>query len=55
MAQGKFGDRFQGCPILTNPVDGVSRNLFRAIATDIQFWIPLAVLIGGFILLDKVR
>jgi hypothetical protein len=38
-------------PKLTDPT---SRNLFRAIATDIHFWIPLAVLIGGFLLLDKL-
>jgi hypothetical protein len=31
------------------------RNLFRAIATDIHFWIPLVVLIGGLVLLDKLR
>jgi hypothetical protein len=30
-------------------------NLFRAIATDVQFWIPLTVLIAGFLLLDKIR
>jgi hypothetical protein len=30
-------------------------NLFRAIATDIHFWIPLIVLIGGLLLLDKLR
>jgi hypothetical protein len=31
------------------------RNLFRAIATDVHFWIPLGVLIGGLFLLDKLR
>lgn len=30
-------------------------NLFRAIATDIHFWIPLSVLAGGLWLLDKLR
>jgi len=30
-------------------------NLFRAIATDLHFWIPLIVLIGGLLLLDKLR
>jgi len=30
-------------------------NLFRAIATDLHFWIPLSVLAGGFLLLDKLR
>ena len=31
------------------------RSLLRAIATDIHFWIPLCVLVGGFALLDKLR
>jgi hypothetical protein len=31
-----------------------SRTLFRAIATDLHFWIPLTVLLGGLILLDKL-
>jgi len=31
------------------------RHLFRAIATDIHFWIPLSVLVGGLLLLDKLR
>jgi hypothetical protein len=31
------------------------RSLFRAIATDVHFWIPLVVLIGGLVLLDKLR
>lgn len=35
-------------------IDG-SHNMFRAIATDIHFWIPLAVLLGGLLLLDKLR
>jgi hypothetical protein len=30
-------------------------NLFRVIATDIHFWIPLVVLAGGLLLLDKLR
>jgi hypothetical protein len=32
-----------------------SRNLFRAIATDLHFWIPLGVLACGLFLLDKLR
>ena len=32
-----------------------SLNLFRAIATDVHFWIPLIVLVGGLILLDTLR
>jgi len=31
------------------------RRLFRAIATDVHFWIPLSVLVGGLVLLDKLR
>jgi hypothetical protein len=30
-------------------------GLLRVIATDIHFWIPLAVLIGGLMLLNKLR
>jgi hypothetical protein len=32
-----------------------SRGLVRAIATDLHFWIPLIILLGGLILLDKLR
>jgi len=32
-----------------------NRNLFRAITTDLHFWIPLIVLIGGLLLLDRLR
>jgi hypothetical protein len=31
-----------------------SHNLFRAVATDVHFWIPLGVLVGGFLLLGKL-
>jgi hypothetical protein len=31
------------------------RSLLHAIATDIHFWIPLCVLLGGIFLLDKLR
>jgi hypothetical protein len=34
---------------------GGSSNLFRAILTDLHFWIPLIVLLGGLFLLDKLR
>jgi len=33
----------------------VSLNLLRVIATDLHFWIPLCVLVGGVFLLDKLR
>jgi hypothetical protein len=32
-----------------------SNSLIRAIATDVHFWIPLSVLLGGLVLLDKLR
>ena len=32
-----------------------SRNLLRTIASDLHFWIPLIVLAGGLLLLDKLR
>jgi len=40
--------------------DGVTgpaspRRRFVAIATDLHFWIPLSVLMGGLLLLDKLR
>jgi hypothetical protein len=35
--------------------DRQSRNLFLMILTDLHFWIPLAVLCGGFLLLEKIR
>jgi hypothetical protein len=31
------------------------RSVLLAIATDIHFWIPLCVLLGGLVLLDKLR
>jgi hypothetical protein len=31
------------------------RFVFRAIITDVHFWIPLSVLLGGLILLDKLH
>jgi len=31
------------------------RNFFHAIATDLHFWIPFSVLLGGLLLLDKLR
>lgn len=38
------------------PPDSLARrSLLRTIATDIHFWIPLAVLIAGLALLDKLR
>lgn len=40
---------------LANANDRPSRNLFRAVATDLHFWIPLSVLLGGLFLLDKLR
>jgi len=40
---------------LANPTNQTPRNLYRAIATDIHFWIPLGVLLGGVFLLDKLR
>lgn len=32
-----------------------SRSMFSAIVTDVHFWIPLSVLFGGLLLLDKLR
>jgi hypothetical protein len=38
-----------------NTTERKSGSLFRAIATDIHFWIPLLVLAAGLLLLDKIR
>ncbi|PYU02858.1 MAG: translocated intimin receptor Tir [Acidobacteria bacterium] len=35
--------------------DSRSKNLARAILTDIQFWIPAAVLLGGLWVLHWIR
>jgi len=32
-----------------------NRDILRAIATDVHFWIPLGVLLGGLVLLDHLR
>jgi len=40
---------------LPEPTDRSARNLFCAIATDVHFWIPLCVLLGGLALLDRLR
>jgi len=34
---------------------GGSSDVFHAILTDLHFWIPLTVLLGGLFLLDKLR
>jgi len=40
---------------LPDPTDpAASRSRFRAIVTDVHFWIPLGVLIAGLLLLGKV-
>jgi hypothetical protein len=41
--------------ILPNVTDSTNRKMYLAIATDIHFWIPLSVLLGGMFLLDKLR
>jgi hypothetical protein len=40
---------------LPEPTDRATHKLFRAIATDIHFWIPLGVLLGGLALLDRIH
>ena len=32
-----------------------SRNWWRAVLTDVHFWVPLAVLIGGLLLLESIH
>jgi hypothetical protein len=38
-----------------SPKFSSARRRWQAIFTDLHFWIPLAVLAGGFLLLDKLR
>jgi hypothetical protein len=33
----------------------VSRNRTKSVLTDIQFWVPVAVLIGGLLLLHALH
>lgn len=40
--------------MIPNPRSG-KRNLLLVIATDIHFWIPFGVLVGGLLLLDRLR
>jgi hypothetical protein len=35
--------------------DTGSRNWMKSVFTDVHFWVPLVVLIGGLILLDAIR
>jgi len=37
------------------PERSPSRRLFSAVASDVHFWIPLVVLLGGLFLLDKLH
>jgi hypothetical protein len=32
-----------------------SRGMLGSVLTDIQFWVPLAVLIGGLVLLSAIH
>ena len=50
------GPSFARSPIMDQQNQNtVSRGLLRVIATDIHFWIPLAVLVAGLLLLNKLR
>lgn len=40
---------------MPNPTGRIPRKMLGAIITDIHFWIPFLVLVGGFVLLDKLR
>jgi hypothetical protein len=30
-------------------------DLLRSVLTDVQFWVPVAVLVGGLLLLEWIR
>ena len=38
------------------PIDnGGARNWFTSVLTDVPFWVPVAVLIGGLLLLEYIH
>ena len=46
---------FATIPMMASPMStNRLQSLLRAIVTDVHFWIPLVVLAGGFLLLDKL-
>jgi len=52
----RFKNRVLEVEVLADSTDLTApHDLFRVIATDIHFWIPFAVLVGGLVLLDKLR
>jgi hypothetical protein len=38
-----------------NPITSETRNWLRSVLTDVHFWVPVLVLIGGLVLLSYVR
>jgi hypothetical protein len=57
----KRGHRDIIAPIMTvtqssgNPTENVRRNWPSRVLTDVHFWVPLLVLVGGLLLLRYVR
>lgn len=37
------------------PIDQRSANWLTSVLTDIHFWVPVAVLIGGLLLLESIH
>jgi hypothetical protein len=39
------------------PIDNLDqrRNRLRSVLTDVHFWVPVAVLIGGLLLLESIH
>lgn len=37
------------------PPDNRQRNWLTSVLTDAQFWIPVAILIGGLLLLESIH
>jgi hypothetical protein len=42
-------------PSSGNPTNKETRNWLSSVLTDVHFWVPLLVLIGGLLLLRYVR
>jgi hypothetical protein len=48
-------DTFRWPQMTTHSTDSNAKSLARAILTDIHFWIPAIVLLGGLWVLDWIR
>ena len=49
--------RFSEREVVTNGIDTLrpSRGRLASVLTDVQFWVPVAVLLAGLLLLEWIR